>query len=113
MLQHTDALPGGPLEVLVYGGADGAFVLVEDDGETTAYASGNGVRRTSLAWDDGAATLSWSCKGAAAAAPLQLHDSVAAPSSHASEVRRTPLPLAYAVVSPSSSTSTNAPSAPP
>ena len=39
----------------------------EDDGETTAYASGQGVRRTSLAWDDGAATLTWTCKGAAAA----------------------------------------------
>ena len=67
VLQHTDALPGGPLEILVYGGADGAFVLVEDDGETTAYAGGQGVRRTSLAWDDGAATLTWTCKGAAAA----------------------------------------------
>ena len=45
--------------------ADGA-ALVEDDGETTAYAGGKGVRRTSLA-DDGAATLTWTCKGAAAA----------------------------------------------
>ena len=42
-------------------------MLVEDDGETTAYAGGQGVRRTSLAWDDGAATLTWTCKGAAAA----------------------------------------------
>jgi len=67
VLQHTDALPGGPLEILVYGGADGAFVLVEDDGETTAYAGGQGARRTSLAWDDGAAKLTWTCKGAAAA----------------------------------------------
>ena len=34
---------GRPAEILVYGSADGAFVLVEDDGETTAYAGGPGV----------------------------------------------------------------------
>ena len=29
-VQYTDALPGGPLQVTVYGGADGVFTLYED-----------------------------------------------------------------------------------
>ena len=38
LVQYTDALPGdGPLELHVYAGADGAFTLVEDDGETYGY----------------------------------------------------------------------------
>ena len=40
VIQYTDALPGGPLEVQVYAGADGSFMLIEDDGETTAYEKG-------------------------------------------------------------------------
>ena len=65
VVQSTDALPGGPLEVHVYGGADGRFVLVEDDGETMDYATKGLVRRTALAWDDAAATLSWTVDGQA------------------------------------------------
>uniref|UniRef100_A0A7S4Q967 DUF5110 domain-containing protein n=1 Tax=Alexandrium monilatum TaxID=311494 RepID=A0A7S4Q967_9DINO len=63
VVQHTDALPGGALEVQVYGGADGVFKLVEDDGATTAYESGE-VRSTRLAWDDARRTLSWTTRGA-------------------------------------------------
>jgi len=66
VVQHSGALPGGALEVQVYAGADGSFTLVEDDGESTAYASG-AVRSTRLAWDDGARTLSWAVVDATAA----------------------------------------------
>jgi alpha-glucosidase len=62
VIQHTRDLPGGPLDVHVYPGRDGAFTLVEDDGATTAYASGN-VRRTAFAWDDVRRVLSWTQTG--------------------------------------------------
>merc|ERR1712224_184841 len=45
-IQWTGQLPGGALEVQVYAGQDGKFVLTEDDGETTAYLSG--VKRRTL-----------------------------------------------------------------
>jgi len=63
VVQHTDALPGGPLEVRVYGGADAKFELVEDDGHTVEYESGVGLRRTTFLWNDASQTLSWSCEG--------------------------------------------------
>ena len=69
MIQFTDALPGGALEVQVYGGADGHFALVEDDGETTDYATGGKVRKTSLAWDDSSSTLSWTVNDGATTSP--------------------------------------------
>ena len=59
LLQYTGALPGGPLEVRVYGGADGAFQMIEDDGETTDYATATAMRGTTFSWDDKARTLSW------------------------------------------------------
>lgn len=34
VVQYTDALPGGPLDVQVYAGADGYFDFFEDDGNT-------------------------------------------------------------------------------
>lgn len=61
-VQFSDALPGGPLEIQVYGGADGGFELVEDDGISYAYKSGE-VRRTKLSWDDEAKTLTWKVSG--------------------------------------------------
>ena len=61
-VQHTRDLPGGPLDLQVYPGRDGRFTLVEDDGNTTAYAAGN-VRRTTFAWDDATRTLSWTRAG--------------------------------------------------
>merc|ERR1712216_54635 len=58
VVQHTQALPGGPLEVHVYSGADGSFKLVEDDGETTAYESQR-TRETAFTWSETSHTLSW------------------------------------------------------
>jgi len=67
VVQHTDALPGGPLEVQVYAGKDGSFVLVEDDGETLGYTAGQ-TRNTHLKWDEASKTLSWTVDGAKHAA---------------------------------------------
>lgn len=66
VLQFTDQLPGGPLEIHVYAGADGSFELIEDDGETTAYEAG-AVRRTTFTWSDAARVLSWHVDGDVAA----------------------------------------------
>jgi alpha-glucosidase len=65
LVQYTDALPGnGVLELQIYGGADGTFTLVEDDGETTGYMAGTDtVRSTSFSWDDAKKTLSWKVTG--------------------------------------------------
>jgi alpha-glucosidase len=62
VIQHTDDLPGGPLEIQVYPGRDGQFTLVEDDGMTTAYLNGQ-VRRTLFVWNDASRTLSWKIDG--------------------------------------------------
>ena len=66
LIQHTEQLPGGPLEVQVYavssGGSDATFTLVEDDGETDAYISGQ-QRRTLFKWEDQTHTLSWEVAG--------------------------------------------------
>ena len=62
VVQYSDALPGGALEVQVYTGSDGSFVLVEDDGETLDYESSN-IKTTSLSWKDSTKTLSWTVGG--------------------------------------------------
>ncbi len=62
VIQHTDDLPGGPLEVQVYPGADASFTLTEDDGKTTAYMTGQ-VRRVAFTWNDSAKMLSWKLDG--------------------------------------------------
>jgi len=64
VIQYSDALPGGPLEIQVYAGADGSFTLVEDDGETTAYEQG-ATRHVRFAYNDSAKELTWSVQGAA------------------------------------------------
>lgn len=58
VIQHSGALPGGPLEVQIYAGADGSFELIEDDGESTGYERGD-QRSTQLTWNQDAMTLSW------------------------------------------------------
>lgn len=62
VIQHTDQLPGGSLEVQVYPGKDADFTLVEDDGLTKAYLDGQ-VRRIKFHWDDAARRLSWKISG--------------------------------------------------
>jgi alpha-glucosidase len=62
VVQNTNLLPGGPLEVDVYPGHDATFALVEDDGETTAYTKG-AVRRTTFKWNDNARSLTWNTEG--------------------------------------------------
>jgi alpha-glucosidase len=62
VLQHTDQLPGGPLELQVYPGKNASFTLVEDDGLTTAYLKGK-IRRTTFTWDDANRRLSWKIEG--------------------------------------------------
>lgn len=62
VIQHTDQLPGGDLEVQVYPGKDADFTLVEDDGLTKAYLDGQ-IRRTAFHWDDAGRRLSWTISG--------------------------------------------------
>jgi len=62
VLQHTDQLPGGPLELQIYPGKNASFTLVEDDGLTTAYLKGQ-VRSTTFTWDDAKRRLSWKIEG--------------------------------------------------
>merc|ERR1719198_944459 len=62
VIQHTGQMPGGPLEVQVYGGFDGTFALVEDDGESYAYKTGS-TRTTAFAWTDATKTLAWTVSG--------------------------------------------------
>ena len=61
VVQYSDALPGGALELQVYSGADGSFVFVEDDGETLDYESGSTstIKTTTYEWSDKSKTLSW------------------------------------------------------
>lgn len=55
-VQNGAALPA-ELELRVYGGADGAFTLYEDDGETNAFESGDrSETQLSLAWREGGTT---------------------------------------------------------
>ena len=65
IVQYTDALPGGPLEVHIYGGADATFSMVEDDGETLSYISDSAkaTRTTSFVYNDAKKTLSYSVSG--------------------------------------------------
>jgi len=51
VLQYTDELPEAPFEIRVYPGADGSFVLYEDDGATYRYESGERAT-VALTWDD-------------------------------------------------------------
>lgn len=91
IVQFSSAI-GGVLELHVYAGRDGAFDLVEDDGETTAYASApaTATRVTSFAWADAARTLSWTVAGTYSgpqtytmAAPVLFTANASAPSYHA------------------------------
>jgi alpha-glucosidase len=62
------AQAGGMLEVQVYGGKDGSFVMVEDDGISYDYQTtpDSATRTTTWSWADSTKTLSWSTEGGAA-----------------------------------------------
>ena len=62
VVQNTNELPGGPLDVQVYAEKDADFTLVEDDGLTYGYVDGK-VRQTAFHWDDASRTLSWKQSG--------------------------------------------------
>jgi len=62
IVQSSEELPGGPLEVQIYAGADGDFTLVEDDGSTLDYQAGK-IRKTVLKWNDQKKTLTWAATG--------------------------------------------------
>lgn len=57
-IEYTDENLAGPITLYVYAGADGAFALYEDDGETNGYAGG-AFSRVPIAYDDatGAVTI--------------------------------------------------------
>jgi alpha-D-xyloside xylohydrolase len=55
-LQFTGEKPADPLTLWVYGGADAAFELYEDDGASYAYERG-AFATTPLRWDEAAGTL--------------------------------------------------------
>jgi alpha-glucosidase len=63
VIQHTDDLPGGPLDLQIYPGANATFTLAEDDGQTLAYKTGQ-ERHVTFTWDDATRTLSWNVEGA-------------------------------------------------
>jgi alpha-D-xyloside xylohydrolase len=50
-LMYTDEAPADPITLYVYAGADAAFTLYEDDGETYGYESG-GFTRIPIQWND-------------------------------------------------------------
>ena len=64
-LQYSDALPGGPLEVQVYTGADAHFEFWDDDGETTDFLTKPNTASSTLVltWDDATQCLSWTRQG--------------------------------------------------
>jgi len=55
-VQHSREASGGPLELRIYPGADAAFTLYEDDGESLAYTRGERAT-VLLRWDDSRHTL--------------------------------------------------------
>ncbi len=56
VMQYVTEKPSAPYEIRVYPGADAAFTLYEDDGETYAYEKGRRAT-VELRWDDQARTL--------------------------------------------------------
>jgi alpha-glucosidase len=67
VVQYTEALPGGALEVRVFPGKDAAFRLFEDDGTSLDYQKG-AYRTITFTWDDAYQTLSWTVSGTLTAA---------------------------------------------
>ena len=55
-VQYTTEKPWNELEIRVYPGADGNFILYEDDGETYDYEKGK-FAEIPFTWDDASGTL--------------------------------------------------------
>lgn len=55
-IQYTSEKAADPITLLVYAGADGAFTLYEDDGQSYAYERG-ACARIPMRWDDATQTL--------------------------------------------------------
>jgi alpha-D-xyloside xylohydrolase len=55
-IEYADQDPGGPITLFVYAGADGAFDLYEDDGETYAHQQG-AFTRIPIRYDDAGGTV--------------------------------------------------------
>jgi alpha-glucosidase len=62
VVQNTDAMPGGPLDMQIYPGKDATFTLFEDDGESVQYLKG-AFRKTTFSWNDSTHELSWTTEG--------------------------------------------------
>jgi alpha-glucosidase len=62
VVQYTEALPGGALEVRIFPGSDATFRLFEDDGVSMEYWNG-AYKVTRFSWNDVAQTLSWEVEG--------------------------------------------------
>lgn len=56
VVEYTGQSPDAPLEIRIYPGADAAFTLYDDDGETYRYERGERAT-TELRWDDARRTL--------------------------------------------------------
>ena len=62
VVEDTDEMPGGPLDLQIYPGQDATFTLVEDDGESTAYLKGD-YGKTTFSWNEASRRLSWKTEG--------------------------------------------------
>jgi alpha-D-xyloside xylohydrolase len=54
--QYSSETVDEPIELRIYAGADGEFVLYDDDGTTNQYEQG-ASSRIAMKWDDGKRTL--------------------------------------------------------
>ncbi|MDP4187578.1 MAG: DUF5110 domain-containing protein, partial [Bacteroidota bacterium] len=62
VVQYSDQDTVAPLEIHIYPGHDGKFVMTEDDGTTYNYINGD-VRLTTYTWSDATKILSWRVEG--------------------------------------------------
>jgi alpha-glucosidase len=67
VVQNTSEISTEPLEMQIYPGHDATFSLVEDDGTTIAYQTGQ-KRITQFTWNDKSKTLGWVAGGSYAGA---------------------------------------------
>lgn len=65
-IQHS-AQAGGELELQIYAGRDGSFIMIEDDGISLDYqtSADDATRATTWRWTDATKTLTWTVEGGA------------------------------------------------